>query len=211
MKRVRMPGDGAVMNTSAGLVFAVAAFRCAMSRSSALRSLYFSGPTQPGNGNDAEVALAAVEVGMRELVAADHDVAALLERARVHRDALGAVADVGRIRRLAHLAVADDVDAGRRLLCDAVFYRLRGRVLEGLRVDGVAFFAAEDDVDQRLRPRQAAGVRGEDAVGAGLHVELPAISFGADRSRDCAVLSRGPRRSQVTMGARPKAGGPSRP
>ena len=50
-----MPGEGAVMNTSAGFDFAAAAFKCAMSRSSALRSLYFSGPTQPGNGESEKL------------------------------------------------------------------------------------------------------------------------------------------------------------
>ena len=55
MKRVRMPGEGAVMNTSAGFDFAAAAFRCARSRSSALRSLYFSGTTQPGNGESEKL------------------------------------------------------------------------------------------------------------------------------------------------------------
>ncbi len=66
MKRVRMPGDGAVMNTSAGLLFAAAAFRCAMSRSSALLSLYFSGPTQPGNGVALKLLPGAGEIRMRE-------------------------------------------------------------------------------------------------------------------------------------------------
>ena len=38
--------------------------------------------------------------------------------------------------------------------------------------DRLAFLAAENKVDQRLRPRQAAGMGGEDAVGRGFHGAL---------------------------------------
>ena len=81
-----------------------------------------------------------------------------------------AMTDVGGVGRLAHLAVADDVDAGRDLLGDDLIHRLGGRGLELRGVDRLALFAAENEVDQRLRPRQAAGVRGENSVGAGFHV-----------------------------------------
>ncbi len=106
---------------------------------------------------------------MRQQIAADHDVEALLGGARVRFDAGDPVADIGRIGRLAHLAVGDHVDAGRDLLRDDVVDRFDHLALEGVRRDRLALLAAENKVDQRLRPRQAAGMGGEDAVGRGLH------------------------------------------
>ena len=111
---------------------------------------------------------------MRQQIAADHDVAALLGGARIGLDAADAVADVGGVGRLAHLAVADDVDAGRDLKADDLLDGARGFGLERRGIDGAALLAAEDQVDQGLGPRQAAGVRGEDAIHAGFHMRLPA-------------------------------------
>ena len=81
------------------------------------------------------------EIRMREQVAPDHDVAALLGGARVRRDAGDAMADVGGVGRLAHLAVADDVDAGRDLLRDDLVDRLGDCGLERAGVDRVALLA----------------------------------------------------------------------
>src|SRR5260221_84136 len=67
---------------------------------------------------------------MRQEIAPDHDVAALLGRTRIRLDASHAVPDVGGIRRLAHLAVADDRDNRRELERDLVYaVRRRGSQL----------------------------------------------------------------------------------
>src|SRR4051812_29330149 len=105
--------------------------------------LVFQRADAAGKWRRAEIAARAPEIGMRERVAADHDVAALLGGTRVVLDAGHAMADVGRIGRLAHLTVADDVDAARDLLRDDLVDRLRGRGLEGGGVDVVALLAAE--------------------------------------------------------------------
>ena len=73
---------------------------------------------------------------MRQEIAAQHDVAALLGGARIRRDAADAVADIGGVGRLTHLAVADDVDAGCDLRRDNVIDRLRHLGFEGSRIDG---------------------------------------------------------------------------
>ena len=96
------------------------------------------------------------EVGMVKLVTADHDVTPLLGGARVHRNAGHAVADIHRVGRLAHLAVAHHVDATRDLLCDHVLDRLGTLHLERGRLDLLAALLGENEIDQRLRPRQAA-------------------------------------------------------
>ena len=70
------------------------------------------------------------EIRMRQQIAPDHDVAALLGGARVRLDAGDAMPDVGGVGRLAHLAVADDVDAGRDLLGDDLVDCLGGFRLE---------------------------------------------------------------------------------
>src|SRR6185295_5700579 len=110
MKRVRIPGDGAVMNTSAGLDLAAATFRWARSRSSALRSLYFSGPTQPGNG-DAEKFRRVLPKSGCAMRSRPSMMSRPFSAARGSCYALDSVADVGGVGWLAHLAVADDVDA----------------------------------------------------------------------------------------------------
>ena len=89
---------------------------------------------------------------------------ALLGGARIRRDAGDAVPNVGGVGRLAHLAVADHVDAG----CDLPEYDLVN-CLGGFRLEPRAASTArpcsprENEIDQRFRP-QAAGVGCEDAV-----------------------------------------------
>ena len=76
---------------------------------------------------------------------------------------------VGAAHRLAELAVVGNVDAELALLLD----HIRDRVGEALRIGGIAFAFADGDRlahgDQIRRPRQAAGVGGENAIGAVLH------------------------------------------
>ena len=81
---------------------------------------------------------------MRQQIAADHDVDAFLGGARVRLDAGDAMANVGCVRRLAHLAVADHVDAGCNLLGDDIVGCLHDLGIERLRRDGLALFAAQD-------------------------------------------------------------------
>ncbi len=126
-------------------------------------------PDAAGKRNAGEIAADAREIRMRQHIAPDHDVVALLGGARVGLDAGDAMADVGGVGRLAHLAVADDVDAGRDLLRDDIVDGLCGLGLEHRGVDTLALLLGDDEIDQRLRPRQAAGVRGENAIGAGFH------------------------------------------
>jgi hypothetical protein len=122
-----------------------------------------------GKRHAAEIASGLAEVRMLQEVAAEHDVVAALGGARVRFDAGHAVADIGRVRRLAHLAVADHVDAGRHLARRHLVDRACRLGLEGAGIDGAALFARKDEIDQRLWPRQAAGVGGEDAVGRPFH------------------------------------------
>ena len=119
-----------------------------------------------------EIAAWAAEVRMRQQVAAHHDIAALLGGARIGLDAADAMTDVGGVGRLAHLAVADDVDAGCDLLGDHIVDRNRRLGFECLRVDRLAGFSTQNNVNQRLRARQATGMRCQDAVGRSLHATL---------------------------------------
>ena len=57
-------------------------------------------------------------------------------------DAVDAVADIRGVGRLAHLAVVDDVDAGRDLLRHDIVHRLCGLRLERRGVDRLALFLA---------------------------------------------------------------------
>ena len=109
---------------------------------------------------------------MRQEIAPQHDVAALFGGARVGLDAADAVPNVGGIGRLAHLAIADDVDAGFDLRRDNVVDRLRRLGFERLCIDSRAGLTPENKVDQRLRPGQAARVGRQDAVGRSLHATL---------------------------------------
>jgi len=79
-------------------------------------------------------------------------------------EATQAVADERRVADLAHLAVGDDVDAGVDLMLDAVLDRRPDDALVLVTVDHLAAILGEDLVDDVLRARQAADVRGEDAT-----------------------------------------------
>ena len=70
---------------------------------------------------------------------------------------------------LAVLAVADDVDPGVGLLRHHVRDGAADAGIEGRLVVGLAELLGVEQRDQVGRPRQAAGVRGQDAVRAALH------------------------------------------
>ena len=84
-------------------------------------------------------------------IAPQHNVAALFSGARIGLDTADAVPNVGRVGRLAHFAIADDVDAGRDLRRDNLVDRLRRLGLERLRIDGRAALSPQNKVNQRLR------------------------------------------------------------
>src|SRR5215469_4593918 len=83
-----------------------------------------------GKGNSAELVHPRHEIGMLELVEPDHDLPAELLGFGRHRDAVDAVSHIDRVGRLAHFAVADDVDSGRDLLRDDLRDRGSGARLE---------------------------------------------------------------------------------
>ena len=65
------------------------------------------------------------------------------------------MADESRVADLAHLAVADDVDARVDLVLDAILDRRADDALVLLGVDLLALVLGEDDVDDVLRARKA--------------------------------------------------------
>src|ERR1700722_9216574 len=76
---------------------------------------------------------------------------------------------VGAAHRLAELAVVGNVDAELALLLDHV----RNRRGEALRIGGIAFAFADGNClahgNEVRRPRQAAGMGGENTIGTMLH------------------------------------------
>ena len=87
---------------------------------------------------------------------------------RVAIEAGQPVLDVGRVADLAHLAVADDVDADLDLLADDFRDRVGDHLL-GVRRHRSAVLMGEQHVGDRLRARQAADVGREYAVDAAQH------------------------------------------
>jgi hypothetical protein len=85
---------------------------------------------------------------------------------------------VGDEARLPHLAIADDVEAGVDLLAHAIAHRVAHPFGIGLLVDRVAVHARQHQLEQIVRPRQAADVRGQDTFGAEFHFSIPAASAG---------------------------------
>src|SRR5262249_12228571 len=118
-----------------------------------------------GKRDVGEIAALLREIRMLQHVTADHDVAAHLRGAPIRLDAAHAVADVSRIRRLAHLAIADHVDAGRDLSGDDIVDRLRDLGFERLCIDRAVLLTFENEVNEGLWTWQAASMSGEDPVG----------------------------------------------
>ena len=94
-----------------------------------------------------------LEVGEREAVA----------RAA---EAVEPLQHIGGVARLRHFAVVDDVDAGLDLLARRLEHRLGDPALERRRIDLVAALRRDDHLDQIVRPRQAAGMGGQEPVDA---------------------------------------------
>ena len=120
------------------------------------------GPVQAGVLRRDAARIAEHALGhLREV----HQVAVLQRMARA-AEAGQPVLDVGRVARLAHLTVVDDGDAGLHLLPHGFGHRGADAGPEGRRVDGHAFLLREHHADQVRRPRETAGVGGEECVGA---------------------------------------------
>ena len=82
-----------------------------------------------------------------------------------------AILHVGGVARLAELAVVDHVHARVRLLPHDLGHRGPGAGGEGGAVDRHPFLPGEHRPHEVLGPRQAAGVRGEEAVAALSHAK----------------------------------------
>jgi hypothetical protein len=122
----------------------------------------------------------------------------VLQRMAGPTEAGQAVLRVGRVRRLAHLTVVHDVEAGFGLLANDLGHR--GPDAGGQRggVDRHPLFLGEHRPDEIFRTRQAAGMRREEALGAAPHAQpLTAWCRGSRRCRarpTCAAGTRpGPR------------------
>ena len=125
---------------------------------------------------------------------------ALLQAAQTRRR-------VGDEARLAHLAVVDDIDAGGDLLAHGVAHRLPHALGVGLLVDRLAVHPRQHQLEQVLRTRQAADVRGQDAIGAQFHISIPVVVSVAARSFRAQAPAPGRRRNCRTCAPRR----PSRP
>jgi len=81
-------------------------------------------------------------------------------------EAVQAVLDVGRVARLAHLAVVHDRDADLHLLLDDLADGGADTRAQGSRIDRHAFLLREHHPDQIRRTRKTPGVRGEESLRA---------------------------------------------
>jgi hypothetical protein len=79
------------------------------------------------------------------------------------------VLHVGGVARLRHFPVVDDVDAGLALLADHLGDGGANAPSQRRAVDRHALLLGIHHAHEIVRPRQAAGVGGEEAVGAALH------------------------------------------
>ena len=91
-------------------------------------------------------------------------------------EAAEAVADIGRVADLAHLAVADEVDPGLHLAPDAIAHRLADHAVVSCPVDRLAAVLGEHELDDLLGPRQASDMGGCDPVYLP-HLSHPTLPF----------------------------------
>jgi hypothetical protein len=101
-----------------------------------------------------------------------------------------AVLHVGRVARLAELAVVDHVDAGLGLLPHHLRHTGADARGEGGAVDRHAFLPSEHRANQVVRPREAARVRGEEPVGAALHAKRGSAAGTGAWGRPCSRRTR---------------------
>src|SRR5271166_994171 len=91
------------------------------------------------------------------------------ERSALAAKSVQPVLDVGRVARLAHLTVIDDVDAGLDLLFDDRRHRRSDARLERRHIDRHPFLFGEHRAHEIVRTGQAAGMRRQEALGAAFH------------------------------------------
>ena len=105
------------------------------------------------------------KLGKRREVLIDERVALAAEPAQP-------VLDVRGVAWLAHFAIIDDVDARLGLLFHDFLHGCRNAHFEGDGVHRYTLLLGEHHPDQVVRPRQTAGVRGQESFGAALHGNL---------------------------------------
>ena len=117
--------------------------------------------------------------------------------AEIGRDELRAIGEAGVALHhvvaeadLAHLAVGDDVDAGLALLADHLDDGLLHPRGELVLVDRLFVEQIPHHAREVRRPRQAAGMGGENAVGAPLHRSLPRPIAPLQRQSGRALRAR---------------------
>ncbi len=98
-------------------------------------------------------------------------------------EAAQSILDVGGVTRLAHFAVVDDIDARIDLLADHLIHRGCDATFERLRVHRHALFLGEHRPDQVFRAGQAAGMGGQEPIGAALHENLRGVAIFCSRPR----------------------------
>src|SRR5262249_42389786 len=99
------------------------------------------------------------------------DVSVTSERA-LH-DAVQTIAHIANIGDLAHLPVADDVDPAFALPGNGLPHCGGTHARKGVRVDALTALVRREQRAQIVRPWQAAGMRGQDPLGAALlHVTM---------------------------------------
>ena len=106
---------------------------------------------------------------LQSISAVDHRQHSLTRRERALFDPGQAFAGVGREVALRLLAVVDDVQADGDLPLDDVGDRASSPTREGGLVVGTAGVTGDQQITQTVGPRQAAGMGGQDALGAAFH------------------------------------------
>ncbi len=112
-----------------------------------------------------------------------------------------AILDVGRVARLRHFAVVDDVETRPSLFVDDFLHRGSRALMQGRDIDFFALFLAVHHLNEVVRARQTSGMRGQKAIDAERHLGSPLVHLS-----DCggdAGLTRATSGRQVPGGPRP--------
>src|SRR5262249_26258635 len=107
-----------------------------------------------------------------------------------------AVFHVVRVARLAHLAIAGDVDSAPYLLLHGINRRRADALLQVCQVDLLFALPGQHPLDQVVGARQTARVRSEDSLSTSLHGLTPVLR------RSCGTRSAAPRTALGTIQAR---------
>ena len=157
------------MNASTGFDAAIAALKLSMSR---MRRLMILPRDRPDAAQPTDLLRPDEQFQPPAEIRIGRDVAVRLRHKRLAAEPGQPLVHIGRIADLARLAVADDIDADRHLARHDVGDRLahlRGELGSVVRLVAILL---DQQLHQRLRPRQAADMRRQDAVCAELHGAL---------------------------------------